>query len=214
LSRLQVLKKLESTLENFLGQAVEPKKTSIEMRNSIDTLDNIAGESLRGRYISNQLTNWLSQNRFFLESDNINESEITKVANFLSNIKSGLDNSDPRSQELIKEIDNWRDKGVIPKRKLILKLKPKTGEKNLLKEFMDIVSRESLYINSGEFDNMHLLSVLDDILKSAELKEDRMFIHLAGSIIYYLKANGYKVDPFVKRLKEIEQKKLRETDVK
>jgi hypothetical protein len=213
LSRLQVLKKLESTLENFFEQVVMTKKTSVEICNSINTLDNIAGESLKGRYINNQLTNWFSQNRCFLESDNNNESEITKVANLLSSIKSGLDNSDFKSQKLIKEIEHWRDKGVIPKRKLILKLKPKSGEKNLLKEFMDLVSRENRYINSGEFDNMHLLSALDDILRSAEFKEDRMFIHLAGSIIYYLKANGYKVSPFAKRLKEIEQKKSRKTDV-
>ena len=59
---------------------------------------------------------------------------------------------------------------------------------------------------------MHLLSALDDILRSAELKNDSMYAHLAGSMIYYLKANGYKVEPFVKRLKDIEQKRSERAD--
>ena len=207
MSRHQVLKKLESTLESFLEQAVRPEKEAIQKNRTLETLDGIAGESLRGRYINNQLANWFSRNSQLLESKSLNESDITRVANLLGSIKSGLDDSDPESKKLFDKINDWRSRGVIPKRKLILKLKPKAGEKNLLKEFMNLLEEESRYINSGEFDNMHILSALDDILKSAEFKEDDMFVHLAGSMIYYLKANGYKVDPFVKRLKDIEQKR-------
>ncbi len=207
MSRYQVLKKLESTLEGFLQEAVRPEKVSIEGKRTIEALDEIAGQSLRGRYINNQLSGWFSQNSRLLESKSFSESDITKVANFLGSIKSGLDNSDPESKELSEKIDDWRSRGVIPRRKLILKLKPKTGDKNLLNEFMNLLVKESQYINSGEFDNMHLLSALDDILKSAELKNDNMYAHLAGSMIYYLKANGYKVEPFIKRLKDIEQKR-------
>ncbi len=208
MSRHQVLKKLESTLESFLNQAVRAEKESIQKNRTIETLDEITGESLRGRYISNQLANWFSRNSQLLESKSLNESDITRVANLLGSIKSGLDDFDPESKELSEKIDDWRSRGVVPKRRLILRLKPKAGEKNLLKEFLNLLAKESRYVNSGEFENMHLLSALDDILKSAEFKTDDMFVHLAGSMIYYLKANGYKVDPFVKRLKEIEQKKV------
>jgi len=212
LSRYQVLKKLESTLEGFLQEAVRPEKVSIEGKRTIETLHEIAGESLRGRFINNQLSGWFSQNSRLLESKSLSESDITKVANFLGSIKSGLDESDPESIKLSEKIDDWRSRGVIPRRKLILKLKPKTGDKNLFNEFMNLLTKESQYINSGEFDNMHLLSALDDILRSAELKNDSMYAHLAGSMIYYLKANGYKVEPFVKRLKDIEQKRSERAD--
>ena len=49
----------------------------------------------------------------------------------------------------------------------------------------------------------HLLTVLDDLLSSAESKTDRMYEHLAASLIYFLRLEGYKVDPYVKRLRRI-----------
>jgi hypothetical protein len=55
------------------------------------------------------------------------------------------------------------------------------------------------------------LIILDDVLKSAEAKEDPMYVHLAASIIYFMRMNGYKVGPFVKRLKEIEKIKAGES---
>jgi hypothetical protein len=207
LSRYEVLKKLESTLETFLQEAVSPEKMLVDGTRTLATLDEITEDSLRGRYVNNRLSNWFSKNGRLLESGSLNEADMTRVANFLGSIKTGLDDSDPESKKLSEKIDDWRDRGVVPKRKLILKLKPKTTDKNLLKEFMNLLAKESQYINSGEFEDMHLLSALDDILKSAELKDDRMYIHLAGTMIYYLKSNGYKVDPFVKRLKDIENNK-------
>lgn len=212
MSRHEVLKKLEATLENFLSEAVEPEKKTVDGTRTVETLDEIAGSSLRGRYVNNQLSSWFSKNGRLLESRSLNEDDITKIANFLGNIRTGLDDSDPESKELSEKIDDWRERGVVPKRRLILKLKRKTTDKNLLKEFMEILSRESQYINSGEFEDMHLLSALDDILKSAELKADPMYAHLAGSMIYYLKSNGYKVEPFVKRLKDVEQTRLKGAD--
>jgi hypothetical protein len=52
---------------------------------------------------------------------------------------------------------------------------------------------------------IHILSYLDDALKSAEAGRDQFYLHLAGSIIYFLKINGYKIDPYVKRLKNLEK---------
>ena len=44
--------------------------------------------------------------------------------------------------------------------------------------------------------------------------EDMAYLHLAGSLIYYLKLSGFKVDPYIKRLKELEKReqKIRNGD--
>lgn len=208
MSRLDVLKKLESTLEHFLTRAVEIEEGQIEAHTSIDTLDDIARESLRGRTISSQLGNWFARNRNRLESGRFPNSELDSIANLLGEIRSGLDRSDPETKKLADEIDHWRDKGVIPKRKLILKMKPKTDQSNLFKEFAGILDREVNLLGSGELGNRHLLTILDDILKSAEAKQDLMYLHLAGSMMYYLKMAGYKISPFVTRLKDIERERI------
>jgi hypothetical protein len=48
------------------------------------------------------------------------------------------------------------------------------------------------------------MSVLGDALNSAVLQKNRQALLLSALIIYYLKQNGYMVEPFVKRLKEAE----------
>ena len=212
MSRLDVLKQLGSTLEGFLSKAVDIEEERVEAFRSIERLDDIARDSLRGRLISNQLGSWFAQNKSRLGADRFSGDEITSIANLLSDIRSGLDKSDPESEKLSKEIDRWRSSGVVPKRKLILKLKPRVAERNLLSEFIGFLSREIEHLDSGEFEGQHLLSILDDVLKSAEAKEDTVYIHLAGSMIYYLKMNGYKVSPFVRRLKEIEKERLGHLD--
>lgn len=51
----------------------------------------------------------------------------------------------------------------------------------------------------------HLMSVLDDTLKTATVQKNRQALLLSALIIYYLKQNGYMVQPFVKRLRQAEQ---------
>ncbi|MDH4157979.1 MAG: hypothetical protein OEW00_11965, partial [candidate division Zixibacteria bacterium] len=50
----------------------------------------------------------------------------------------------------------------------------------------------------------HVLSALDDALKSAVLQRNKDTLLLSAFIIYYLKIEGYKVEPYVKRLKQAE----------
>jgi hypothetical protein len=208
LSRLETLKSLESTIENFLTGVVEAEKDKISAFFCVDSLDNIAQDCLKGRYVNNRLGNWFAKGRDLLESNRFSLDEMTAIGNLLDDIKKGLDESDATTEKLEKEIENWRTKGVTPSRKLVLKLHKKPEKEDLLNSFNSMLSKELALLGSGEYDNKHLLTILDDFLKSAEFKEDRMFLHLAASMIYYLKMKGYKITPFVKRLKEIETVKL------
>lgn len=60
------------------------------------------------------------------------------------------------------------------------------------------------FADSAE-NRMHLLSVLDDTLKSAELQKSKDALILSALIIYYLKQSGYLVLPYVERLREAEK---------
>ncbi len=207
-ARLESLKRLESVLENFLGRAVELEINNLNTVSRIDSLDEIARLSLKGRLVNQQLGNWFARNRDYLDSDRLKETEVETIANLLSEIKKGLDSSDPESRKLADEIERWKEKGVVPKRKLILKMKSPAGGMSITEKFADYLGREKVLLEQEEYSQEHLLSILDDILKSAEAKEDHIYIHLAGSIIYFLRMNGYKVSPYVKRLKQIEKERL------
>lgn len=209
MSRLEALKTLESTLENFLTRVIEIQDPKINRLSSIDMLNEIARDSLRGRFINNRLGDWFADNRIILEKSEFAPDELTRVGNMLESIKKGLDESEPASKKLADEIDSWKAKGVIPKRKLILKLKPETPGADLFSKFKAVLSREFGHLDSGEFDGRHMLTVLDDVLKCADAKEDDFYLHLAASMIYYLKMKGYKVSPFVKRLRRIESAKIK-----
>ena len=63
---------------------------------------------------------------------------------------------------------------------------------------------QGLYLDMAERQK-HVLSVLEDALKSARLQKNRQALLLAGFLIYYLKQGGYKVSPYVRRLKDAER---------
>jgi len=208
MTRLETLKKLEATLESFLTQIVVSQSRQVEFSKGLDALDEITRDSLKGRRINSRLGNWFAKNNNVPEDERLRESEILAIAGMLGQIKTGLDVSDPESRKLADEIDRWHDKGIIPRRKLILKMKPSEEEPGISEKFAELLNKEAEYFSKDLDNKKHLLSLLDDVLKSTEAKEDTIYIHLAGSIIYFLKMRGYKVGPFVKRLKEIEGNKL------
>lgn len=210
MSRLETLKKLETILENFLDKAVDMEKERLETIKAVEALSDINRESLRGRYVNNRLGDWFARHREPLAASRFSESELTTIGNLLSSIRSGLDAGDPETVKLADQIDHWRRKGVVPKRKLILKMPAREGQPETddrLNRFLDMLARQQKYLGSGEFDGIHILSILEDTLKAAEAKVDPMYLHLAGSLVYFLKINGYKVAPFARRLREIEKAK-------
>jgi len=212
LNRLDELKKLESVLENFFERFAEQESERIETLGSIDSLDEIARDSLKGRHINNRLSNWIVQNRTLIENKRLGKSAFSAVGNLLSEIRTGFDETDPEAQKLAREIDNWRRDGLIGGRKLVLTRGPEIRQPEMAGEYLETLRKEAellgFYIEEGR----HILSILDDVLKSAAVKIDQMYFHLAASIIFYLKTAGYKTEPYVRRLKELEQRKIGVTD--
>ncbi|MCP4704561.1 MAG: hypothetical protein GY865_08115 [candidate division Zixibacteria bacterium] len=205
MSRLETLKKLESTLQLFLTAVAQAESDQFETLNSINTLDDIARDSQKGRYINNRLGNWMAKNRILVDDGLLKKTAISAVGNLLSDIKNGLDTTDPESKKLFDEIDSWFTKGVVPGRKVVLSRPPEISEPDLADKYFELIKKESeqlsYYMEKGD----HILSMLDDILKSAEAKNDPLYLHMAGSIIYYLKNKGYKIEPYVRKLRFLEK---------
>lgn len=93
-------------------------------------------------------------------------------------------------------------------RKIILKRRSETEQPDHTARFIETLWSELEYFEQDMFKGQHALSRLNDMLNCAETKIDPMYLHLAGSFIYFLSNEGYKMAPYVKRLRHIE--KIRE----
>ncbi len=71
--------------------------------------------------------------------------------------------------------------------------------------FAESLKMMGIVFEEASRDRGHLMSVLGDALNSATLQKNREALLLSALIVYYLKQNGYMVEPFVKRLKEAER---------
>jgi len=103
---------------------------------------------------------------------------------------------------------------VTPERKLVLKRGPEgtsTSKSDTIKRFSESLQKALNLYSDSSANKKHLMSVLDDTLKSAELQQNSDAILLSAWIIYYLKLQGYKVEPFVKRLRKVERAHKMET---
>jgi len=205
LSRLKTLKRLESNLKHLLTSVAQLETNQIETLNSINVLDDIARDSLKGRYVNNRLGNWMAKNRVLVDDGRLKKTAISAVGNLLSDIKNGLDKTDPESKKLFDEIDSWFTKGVVPGRKVVLSRPPEISKSDLTEHYFDLFKQETEQLAYYKEHGDHILSMLDDILKNAEVKNDPIYLHMAGSIIYYLKNRGYKIDPYVRRLRFLEK---------
>jgi len=205
-SRIETLLKLETILEDFLDRAADAGLESVSAGKSIEALGAIASESLRGRFVSNRLGDWLAKNKTRLNGNRFDSRGLTAIGNFLQDIRTGLDEDDPETEKLREEIDYWKQRGAKPRKTLVLHRGPEINDDDVTEKFLKIARTQFELLEYYKDKKMHLLTMLDDSLKAAEAKTDPAYLHLAGSLIYFLKINGYKVDPYVKKLKTLENK--------
>jgi hypothetical protein len=138
----------------------------------------------------------------------------------------------PASEKILTEIKRWRD-GILSgaslaeiekaektektenkagTRKITLRKGPEStgvigvhpSSEDSIALFGDALKTMGAMFVEASRDRVHLMSVLSDALNSATLQKSREALLLSALIIYYLKQNGYMVEPFVKRLKEAE----------
>lgn len=227
MSRTDTLKSLEVVLESFLERAVSLKTDRLQVLDSINRLDDIAGlcnrpEGIGRVELSDRVGDWFASHQRWINDGSLRTADRTRIASILGNIQEEVDRPEdrtPATDKILAEIKRWQagilsGEPIVTKtsgsRKITLRKGPETvgvhpSSQDSLAEFAETLKGMSAVFLSASQGRGHLMSVLSDALNSAKLQNNRQALLLAASIIYYLRQNGYMVEPFVKRLKEAER---------
>jgi hypothetical protein len=213
LSRQQTLKSLQAVLEDFLDRAVAAKRQRLTVPEGIDRLDDIAGRLSQGADVTDEVGDWFARHNWWLTDTSLENGEIERINSILGRFKgklrSGPDSS-PAEDKIHAEIDRWREAGEKLTQKLVLKRGPEiampelAGDADTIAMFDKKLTRLTAVFKDYCQGKKHILSVADDLLKAAHLQGNKEALILSAFIIYYLKQNGYKVEPYVKKLREAE----------
>jgi hypothetical protein len=186
--------------------ALAKKESQIDFLIGLNRLDDILIDLREGHPAADNLTRFLSRHRAWLEDGSLDSSQRKRLGVFLNSLNQELLNRhDTDHFKLAEEIREWSQKLGTGSLKLTFK---SSGEQaSLADRFYSLLRRESEEMNMLLTERGHLLTCLDDILNSAESKNDKMYQHLAASLIYFLKLEGYKTDPYIKRLRRLKEDK-------
>ena len=209
MSRTDTLKALEIVLESFLERAVSLKENRLKVLDGINRLDDIALGFSDGADLTDEIGGWFAEHNRWLSEPVLRTGDQRRIGEILDSIRTGLEGKQepsPAQEKIGREIERWEEsrKG----KKLVLKRgaeETPVVETDTITLFGNELARLSGLFADLSANQKHVLSVLDDALKSAVVQKNREALLLSGFIIYYLKQNRYMVEPYVRRLKEAEQ---------
>ncbi|MBK7142957.1 MAG: hypothetical protein IPH75_12835 [bacterium] len=214
MSRAETLHSLESLLEQFLQKAVSLKEERLRVLDGINRLDDIARGVHAGADLTEEVGGWFAQHSAWLQSQTLRPVDQHRIKDLLESIKRELERSpevSPAQIKIHREIDRWAsgEKGAEPpvRDKIVLTRGPeeaKRSEEDTIAMYDRALTRMQAIFRDMSANKGHIMTVLDDALLSAKHQQSRDALLLSASIIYYLKLNRYKVEPYVKRLKEAE----------
>ena len=212
MSRTETLHKLEGVLESFLDRAIKMKESRLGVLDGINRLDDLAAGFKTGQDLAEEVGDWFAQHSRWLNSDVLKAADRTRIADILSEIKTDLTDSEdsPASGKIGSEIDRWAKEAPPLHQKLVLKRGPESVATDIdtadtLTPFANLLGGLDQLFGEVSRSKAHLLSALDEALKKANLQKNKEALILSALTIYYLKQNGYKVEPYVTRLKEAER---------
>jgi hypothetical protein len=217
-SRSATLQKLEKVLTGFLEKAVSDRDERLDVVEGINRLDDIARSSSAGIDTTDDIGVWLAGSSRLLQQGRLKVNDFRRIDGLLTDIRRDYHPKDASSAEATKirsELGHWQETARRATRKLVLKRGPEVAPEPgrqapadpsdtiavFAEHFEDIMNLWKDLSGRGK----HLMSVLDDALVSARVQKKRDALLLSAFLIYYLKFKGYKVEPYVKRLKEAEQ---------
>ncbi len=214
MSQHETLKSLETLLESFLERVAKSKERRLSVIEGINQLDDIARMSRLGTDTTDKMGDWFATHNRWLTDSTLKPADIVRITGILGEFKKELrvsNESSPAEDKIHTEIDRWAETGSQISPKLVLKRGPETktpspkpAATDTIALFDSKLERLVAVFKDHCQGKQHLLSVADDLLKAAKLQKNKDALILSGFIIYYLKQNGYKVEPYVKKLKEAE----------
>ncbi len=200
----KTLYRLESQLVQLVETMLVRRQNQVDFLVGLNHLDNILIELADGRPVIDQMTTFLQTHRHWVENGKLNSGQKHRLGQFLSQVIDRLlSRNDTDHFKLAETIKEWSQK--LGTGSFRLTIKGPGEQATLADRFYSLVRREAEEMNMLLAERGHLLTCLDDLLKSAESKNDRMYHHLAASLIYFLKLEGYKVDPYINRLRQLRE---------
>lgn len=217
MSSLRTLKSLEVLIESFLTRAVAQKDARMAVLDSLNRLDDLARACRDGDDVGDEVAEWIAHRQDWTQRGRLRAGDISRMESMLGDISQRIRNQErlsPAHEKVAEVIDEWRRHGSQAAGKVTLKRGPETVSE-------DAAASEPPTDSIGLFENIleqsagllaelaqgrgHLLSVLDDSLRKALVQKNKQALLLSAYIIYYLRLGGYKVSPYVERLKQAEK---------
>lgn len=216
MSRTDTLRDLESLLEGFLDKVVTIKEKRLEVLDGINRIDDIARGFQTGQDLTDETGQWFAQHKRWLAEGALRPVDRTRISGILEGIRSELRVTGPDSpaaEKISDEIERWQQTGGRQGRRIVLERRPESKPSMAppLEAQIDSIGQfdtffEHMLARFRDFagDKHHILSVLDDSLRSAQIQANKEALILSALIIYYLRQENYKVEPYVRRLKQAE----------
>ncbi|UCD64299.1 MAG: hypothetical protein JSW34_02340 [Candidatus Zixiibacteriota bacterium] len=213
MNRQETLKSLASLLESFIERVVHLKEERLSVSEGIRRLDDIADKASQGLDMTDQAGDWFAEHNRWLTDSSLSPPDVSRINRILQQFKTNLRLAGEASlseDKIHREIDRWSKTGEKLDRKLILRRGPEAravaGEEqeDTIARFEHCLERLTAIFKDTCGGKKHILSVADDLLKAARLQSNKDALILSAFVIYYLKQNGYKVEPYVKKLREAE----------
>jgi hypothetical protein len=199
---IKSIERLESRLKQLIEGTLAQKKEQIAYLRALNRIDDLVIDFDHGDSITSDVTVFLNDYRDMLKKKSLSDSQQKRLGEFLSELMQRIrQREDGDSQKLADEIRQWlRDLGGGGFR---ITLKRPAEQVSLAGQFQSLLRRETVEFEALFAQREHLLSCLDDALKSAETKTDKIYRHLAAAMIFFLQEEGYKVEPYLERLRRL-----------
>lgn len=198
MNRTESLQKLESVLESFLERVVQLKEDRLHILGGIDRLDDIARGLDTGEDATERIGNWLAEHNRWLGKEVLRPVDRDRIGQILVHIRQQIEPHSDSSVAMAKissEIDRWGktiagvDASVERSRVIRLSRGPETAPvpkdaDDSIGRFRKTIGHLGKMFSELEGPKDHLLSVLDEALKKADLQRDKEALILSGLIIY------------------------------
>lgn len=216
MSSLRTLKSLDVLIESFLTRAVAQKDTRLAVLDGLNRLDDLTLACREGDDVGDQVADWIAKRRDWAQSGRLRPGDISRVDSMLGDISERMHSRDqlsPAQEKVTEVIDQWRRQGGQAEAKVTLRRGPETvsdetpaaAPVDSIRLFEEMLKNSTDLLGELAQRRGHLLSVLDDSLRKALVQKNKQALLLSAFIIYYLRLGGYKVSPYVERLKQAEK---------
>lgn len=197
--------RLETRLSHLIDSMLARRSRQIDFLIGLNHLDDILLGLSENRPVAESVTQFLSDHQYWLANGYLDTYQKNRLGQFLSSLIESLINRDDNDHfKMAEEIKEWSQRLGTGSYRLILR---SAGEQvPLADRYNSLLKRESEEMDVLLSERGHLLTCLDDILFMAENRENKMYQHMAASLIYFLKIEGYRVDPYIKRLRKIQER--------